>query len=182
MKEIMKLGSILLLICVIAAALLGLTNEVTIGRILEQREAAAQEARLAVLPEADRFEAIDASAYESLEQLFEGYSGDELVGHVAKTLPSGFGGGIEVFAGVSTDGTLTGVRVGSHAETPGLGANVTLPSFYDQYTGMAAETIGVAKSAPGEGEILAVTGATITSQAVTDGVNAAIETIDALGQ
>jgi electron transport complex protein RnfG len=182
MKEIMKLGSILLLICVIAAALLGLTNEVTIGRILEQREAAAQEARQAVLPEADRFEALDASSSDGVVELFEGYKGDEIVGHVAKSMPSGFGGGIEVFTGVSADGTVTGVRVGSHAETPGLGANVTLASFYEQYTGMAAEMIGVAKSAPGEGEILAVTGATITSQAVTDGVNAAIEAIDALGQ
>lgn len=182
MKEIMKLGAILLAICLVAAVALGVTNEMTIGKILEQRELTNQLARQAVLPEATSFEPVEADQLATVQgnepmimEVFKGLKDGNLVGYVIKTAPTGFGGTVEVTTGISAEGTVSGVRIGTHAETPGLGANATLPSFYEQYNGMsAAQELGVSKTAKSDTEIMAITGSTITSRAVTDGVNSSI--------
>lgn len=184
MKEIVKLGLILLAICLVAAVALGVTNEMTIGKILEQRELTNQLARQAVLPEATSFEPVEADKLASIQgnepivmEVFNGLKDGNLVGFVIKTTPTGFGGAVEVTTGISADGKVSGVRIGTHAETPGLGANATLPSFYEQYNGMpATQELGVSKTAKSDTEIMAITGSTITSRAVTDGVNSSIRT------
>lgn len=190
MKEIIKLGAILLLICLVAAVALGVTNEATIGKILEQREMANQMARQAVLPEATSFEALEEAKLSDIQgkeplvqEVFAGLKDGAVIGYVIKTTPNGFSGGVEVTTGISLEGSLSGVRIGNHAETPGLGANATLPLFYEQYNGMAADQeLGVSKTAKSDTEILAITGATITSRAVTDGVNTAIRVAQTLDQ
>lgn len=183
MKEISKLGLILLVICAVAASLLSLTYDVTIDKILAQRELTNQLSRQEVLPEADSFEAVDASVLEAVRseselvvEIYEGLSGGSLVGYTIKTMPSGFGGSVEVVTGIGSDGQITGMRVGNHQETPGLGANATLPEFYGQYAGKSAETeLTVVKAEATGNEIQAISGATITSKAVTNGVNLAVE-------
>ena len=75
-----------------------------------------------------------------------------------------------------TDGTCTGVSIISHAETSGLGANATKEDFRAQFVGKA--NVAVTKDG---GDIAALTGATITSRAVCDGVNAAIEAAASVG-
>lgn len=77
--------------------------------------------------------------------------------------------------GISVDGDITGVVLLDHEETPGLGANAEKDSFTDQYQQSATE-LEVVKTEPvSDGEILAITGATITSTAVTNAVNSAVE-------
>ena len=78
--------------------------------------------------------------------------------------------------GISTDGTVTGVSILSISDTPGLGMNAEKESFRDQYK-KAAPAGGftvIKNGTAGDTEISAMTGATITSQAVTDAVNDAI--------
>ena len=79
--------------------------------------------------------------------------------------------------GISGEGAITGVVILSHEETPGLGANAEKAEFLDQYLQSAPEGgLSVIKyQTPGEGQIEAITGATITSTAVTNAVNQAIE-------
>lgn len=180
MKEISKLGLKLLLICLVSALLLAVTNEATKNQIAAQREAANQAARQEVLSAADRFEYIEGSdQVPNVIEAYVGYANDQVIGYVVKTAPVGFGGPVEVVTGLGEDGSITGVRVGSHAETPGLGANVTLPWYYNQYEGLGSTgPVGVSKVEPGDNEIQAVAGATITSQAVTDGVNFALEAFE----
>lgn len=72
--------------------------------------------------------------------------------------------------GVGTDGTVTGVSIISMSETSGLGANASKESFRGQFVGKSGE-LAVSKDG---GEIDALTGATITSRAVTSGVNTAL--------
>ncbi|MCT4632165.1 MAG: RnfABCDGE type electron transport complex subunit G [Firmicutes bacterium] len=190
MKEIGKLGAILLLICAIASALLAFVNTKTIDKIVEQRELASELARKEVLPDADKFEKLDdallkefSDKNDKVKEIYVGFSGDTVIGYVVKTAPGGYGGAVEVISGISTDNSLTGVRVGNHNETPGLGANALLPSFYEQYNGMSVEgEVGVAKANPQENQIQAIAGATITSQAVTDGVNMAAEVVKELNK
>ncbi len=179
MKEIIKLGLVLFLICGIAAFALGLTNEATKDLILDNTIQANIEARKEVFPNADDFEELTdieefVSANPQVAEVFKAVEGGEHVGFVIKTLPSGYGGALEVIVGFDLDGVLTGVRVGNHQETPGLGANAQTEDYYSQYNGLVvSETVNVTKVdvVEGNNEIKALSGATITSDAVTNGVN-----------
>lgn len=189
MKEILKLGLILLLISAIAATLLAFTNEMTKDVIQEQRDLTSQKARMEVLPSATDFEEITGSDLEALmaidptfAEAYKGLADGAVVGYVFKTLPGAFGGPIEIITGISTDGTITGVRMGSHNETPGLGAKAKDEPFYGQYTGQAATALEVSKTEAGEGKILAISGATITSDGVTDGVNVAVKAFEMMAE
>lgn len=190
LKEIIRLGLILLLICALSAMLLAFTNAMTIDKIMEQRALASERDRKATLPKAQKFEPLEEGVMKSLKEKFpllkEVYMGydqqDAVLGYVIKTTPGGYGGPIEISTGINSDGTIGGVRMGSsHQETPGLGAKAETPEFYGQYEGLVGvEGLNVVKAAPKESEILAISGATITSKAVTDGVNIAGDVFKAL--
>jgi electron transport complex protein RnfG len=171
----------------VAACLLALTNYVTEGTIAAMNEQSNIEARQEVLPEATSFEAvseadladiISAAGIASADELPEAYvgmNGSEIVGYTFKTIPgTGFSGDIEMLTGIAADGTISGITILTMNETPGLGANATNPEFKDQYQGLSAtEEVAVSKTGVSGNEIQAMTGATITSKAVTDGVNIA---------
>lgn len=186
MKDIIKLGLILFTFCAIAASALMLTDQVTAAPIQKQIDQANELARKSVFSEADAFEPLAPAElnelkadFKILQEVFYAKKGGEVIGFVVKTTPSGFSGAIEVTTGISVDEKLTGVRIGSMTETPGLGDLAKKPDFYDQYNDKSTKTeIGVNKSTPGENEIQALTGATITSRAVTLGVNTAVQVVE----
>lgn len=170
-KSILKPTAVLFIICVVVSAALAGTNMLTADRIAQQEAQNAEESRMIVLPTADSFESQEDGAY------YTGLSGSELVGYVFETEASGYGGKVGVMTGIDTEGNITGVVILSHNETPGLGANAQKPDFLNQYLQPAPEGgLSVIKyQAPAEGQIEAMTGATITSTAVTNAVNQAIE-------
>jgi electron transport complex protein RnfG len=181
MGEILKLGAKLLLICLVSASLLAVTNEATKGPIQAQRDAASHTARQEVLSDADAFEPLEGEEFDALVaenpailEVFTGTAGGEMVGYVIKTAPVGFGGPVEVITGMSLDGKLTGVRIGAQNETPGLGAIIATEGFYGQYQGMVTDEVTVSKTEKTDTAIKAIAGATISSRAVTDGVNESI--------
>lgn len=180
MRDIIRLGLILLLITAVAAAVLAWTNDVTMEPIANQVLQANITARQSVLPDASEFEEMPKdtfAGYANVLEVYKGLKDGQLVGYTVKTNPSGYGGPIEVMIGVSTDGLIQGVSVGNHTETPGLGAKATDDAFKGQYNGKKAEgQIDVIKAGtPKDNEIISISGATITSRAVTAGVNIAIE-------
>ena len=162
----------LFLISAICAVLLGLVNNITPGPIAAANEAATNAAMQAVLP-ADSYEQVEYTGGNALVTAVY-KAGD--AGYVVQVAPSGFGGNLDVMVGVGADGTCTGVSIISHAETSGLGANATKEDFRAQFVGKA--NVAVTKDG---GDIAALTGATITSRAVCDGVNAAIEAAASVG-
>ncbi|MGI6110490.1 MAG: RnfABCDGE type electron transport complex subunit G [Eubacteriaceae bacterium] len=183
--KIMKVAAILLIITLVCTLLLAFTNSITAPIIAKQNEAANTKAQQEVLPDADKFEEVSGlsdkvsslqSDYSAIiTTAYAGYKGDQIVGYAIKTTPSGYGGDIEMLTGVSTDGKVTGISILSQSETAGLGAKSTDPAFSGQYKGLSAEedvTVVKGQSASGN-QIEAITGATITSKAVTLGVNAA---------
>lgn len=100
-------------------------------------------------------------------------------GFAVEVVPSGFDGEITMMVGVHQNGTVTGISIISHTETAGLGAvaaanNSKGEAFRNQFIGMRG-SVSVSKDG---GKIDAITGATITSRAVTEGVNAALRCID----
>jgi len=190
MKSIIKLGLILLLISTIAAIFLALTYNVTIDQIIFQRNAINENARKEVLADAEEFKPLNEDELNTIiitnpniQEVYMGYKGDILVGYAIKSIGQGYGGPVEVITGIDFEGTIKGVRVGNHLETPGLGANAQNPSFYLQYNGKKTDAgINVVKNNPQENEIQALSGATITSRAVTNGVNYATEAFNMISK
>lgn len=187
-NTVLKYGFVLFAISVICTLLLAVTNMVTEPVIEMRDEQKNIEAQQSVLPQADKFEPIS-----DLDQIKEdmpengdlvasidmAYSGNDLVGYTVKTTPNGYGGEIQLLTGIDTEGKITGIYVLDQSETAGLGARSTEQEFQDEYKGLSAEEeITVEKSGPVEGnEIQAISGATITSNAVTLGVNTASEAV-----
>ena len=182
-KDMFKLGLNLLIISAVAALLLAFTNSVTADTIAKRNEQANAEARKLVLESAQDFEEVkdvktDNSKGVKVSEIYEAKDASgNTVGYTLKVLPSGYGGTIELMVGIdSAKGQVSGINVVSNSETAGLGAKSTDPEFSDQYKGKPLEELSVLKNGtPGDTEIKAISGATITSTAVTNGVDAAIE-------
>lgn len=170
-KTIIKTAVSLFLICAVAAGLLAFVNSVTAPRISENNAKAAEEAKKAVLPSATAFsETTDANG-----NIYSvGTANEETIGYVFTTSASGYGGVIEVMTGIDAEGNVTGISILTINETPGLGMNANKDSFRNQYNGKSGPFTVAKNEASGENEILALTSATITSDAVTKAVNEAI--------
>ncbi len=164
MKYILKLAFILLLITAVVAGLLGLVNRLTADKIAENTAKKANEAMQAVLPSAS-YEKLEVSK----EGIAEAYKSEN--GFVVRLNANGFGGAIDMMVGVNSDGTVTGISVISHSETASLGAECTREDWRSQFVGTAGD-LEVTKDG---GTIDALTGATVTSRAVTEAVNRAVE-------
>ena len=183
-KHVSHVALVLLIISAVAAALLGMTNAVTKSKIAEQEKQTNIEARQKVLKGADKFtevkdiKAIAKKASKSnagiISEAYKGYKNGKLVGYTVKVAPKGYGGEVELLFGFNTSGKTTGITVVSNSETAGLGARCTEPSFQKQFKGLSADTTyTVAKhgSKTSNNQIEALAGATITSRAVTLGLN-----------
>jgi len=163
---VLRLTLTLFLITTIVAGLLGLVNYVTADTIAEQIAQKAENAMRQVL-EADSYEPLDVLEESAVTAAYR--AGDR--GYVVRVAPNGFGGAIDMMVGVDVSGAVTGVAIVSQSETASLGANCTREDFRAQFTGKTG-TLSVSKDG---GEIEALTGATVTSRAVTEGVNTALE-------
>ena len=120
-----------------------------------------------------------------MKEVYAAYSGDEFVGYVFSAVSSGYGGDVPVTVGVGKDGTITGVRVGDNEETPGLGSKAAGEKFTSQYTGKAISggIRIVSGPATADDEIQAVSGATISTNAVNSAVQASADLgVKLLGQ
>lgn len=162
----------LFLICLVATTLLAFANSVTAPIIEELAVQTEMESRKKVLPEADEFSDKNTNGISYAVGLDK--DGKEL-GMVFTTTAKSYGGEILVMTGIDQDGKVTGVELLSINDTAGLGMNATKEDFRSQFLGLV-NGIKVMKNSsnPDNNEITALTGATITSQAVADAVNAAL--------
>lgn len=179
MRDILKMGLILMAFCLISALALSMTYGATAQVIADGRAAADDANRREVFLRADAFEPIDEELLtqfqredDNIKDVHQVLVNGEVVGHVVKVSNQGFGGPMEIIVGFNNEGIIEGVRIGTNTETPGLGANVARPEFYTQFEGMTLERdIIVDKSRAGNNQVHAVTAATVTSAAVSNGVN-----------
>ncbi len=186
-KSMLKDAGILFLITLISGLVLGFVYELTKEPIRVQQELAIQKACKEVFAEAENFKILEyipevAMQAEFLERGVEigaVYEANDangaLKGYVVEsTSKEGYGGDITLYVGISTEGTLNGISILSISETPGLGMNaesVLVPQFREvpatmfRYTKTGSEDANV---------IDAISGATITTEAITNAVNAAV--------
>lgn len=171
-KQTIRLSLSLLIITAVAAFVLSLVNAVTADTIAEHAAAKRQAAMVSVLPGADVFSEL-YSEDETITGITGAYAGTRFKGYCVEVVPNGFGGAISLMVGVDEGGAVTGVVILDHSETAGLGSKAEDPEFLDQYTGKSG-TITVNN---GRNAINAITGATITSKAVTEGINTALTAV-----
>ena len=168
----------LAVITVCAGLVLGLAYGGTKDLIKQQNLLKAAASRQIVLPAATDFEEINRSAlsadeelYKNIKHIHRGTANGETVGYVLSITTKGYSPDLGLTVGICTSGLVRGVKIDSHGETPGLGANAARPEFLAQYANEGAPFTVVKIPTGKAGEIEALTGATITTNAVTDAVN-----------
>jgi len=175
-----KPAVILCLICLITTGLLALTYDITQEERDRQNAASDNAIRLALFPEAARFEALalpaDGTAPEGLNEVYKALSqSGQSLGYLFVSEKRGYGGQVPIMLAVDTQGLISGIRVLTNDETPGLGKKVADGAFLNQFLKQnAARPFALKVVDNGEQSVDAVSGATISSRAVTDAVNAAV--------
>jgi Na+-translocating ferredoxin:NAD+ oxidoreductase subunit G len=190
--KIIKPAAVLFIICTIVAFALAFTNSVT-REIIEERIAESEKnSRRSVLPDAESFNKIeniddmitDEPHLKTINAVYEGVRNGNRTGYVFDVKEKGYGGDMNLMVGIDSKGVITGVEIGNNNETPGLGSKASDEDFKSQFTGIAPKNkfrvVKEDKSEPEE--IEAITGATITSRAVTRGVQAAYDMWVELGE
>lgn len=166
MKLRLPSWAILLLICVVVGGVLGAVNNLTAGPIAQQAVEAANAARRKCFADADSFEKMELAEDSGVDACYMAMKDGQLAGYVAQVTVTGFGGPVEIHVGMNLEQSITGINVGgsNFSETPGLGDKAREPEFAEQFVGLTIPT------QLGNG-LDAITGATITSGAVSSGVN-----------
>ena len=192
-NKIIKDALALTLITLVAGVALGGVYEITKDPIAKQEAQAKAEAYEQVFTDAAAFEAVemddtltktirdqlDQEGYkaQSIEEVMraEDQSGETLGYAFTVVTSEGYCGDIQFSMGVQNDGTLNGISILSIGETAGLGMNADTPAFKDQFVGKQVEKLQYTKNgATQDDEINAISGATVTTNAMTNGVNAGL--------
>ena len=190
-NKIVKDTLALTVITLVSGLLLGLVNDITAGPIASQQAKEKEEAYKAVFADAASFETVTSGEDTDLESYldengFKAQNIDEVM--LAKddqenelgyaftvTTSEGYGGDIQFAMGVQDDGTLNGISILSISETAGLGMRATTDDFKNQFKDKNVEKFTYTKTgATSDDEIDALSGATITANAMTNGVNAGL--------
>lgn len=167
MKEMVRYGFILALICVIASGLLATVNSFTKSKIIAQAQAEEDASLKEVIPQGERFESVKSAEQTIYYRVYD--KENKFIGVAFKASGKGYSSTIEAMVGMLKDGTVTAIKILSQNETPGLGTNVTGRDFTGQFTDK--------KDLSG---VQAITGATISSRAVIEMVRNKVEEIKGL--
>jgi electron transport complex protein RnfG len=183
MLEIIKLTIFLLVVSAVAAFGVGYVNSMTAPVIDKQALKAKIDSFKEIYPRGEEVKEESATYRKNdtsplVKEINVSYKGGSPAGIIYTVEPKGFGGPIQILVGFDIETKkITAIKVLSQTETPGLGAKAKDPSFQGHYKGKSAETeLEVSKTPPTkDNQIQAITASTITSKAVTSGVNAARE-------
>lgn len=166
-NKVFKPIVVLVVICIVVTGALAATNMVTAPIIAEATRVAQEQARKELLPDAESFESLKDIKAENVDDVSVSTNN---VGTVITAKGKGYGGAITVMVAFNPDDTIKQIKVTEQAETQGVGTNVTVKTdFWGQFQGKTAEKLTVGEN------IDKVSGATISSKAVTSAVNAAID-------
>lgn len=167
MRDILKLGAILGLVCAIAGASLAVVNGITSDLIAARQEKELMNKLQTLVPAAERFEKMET---EDGGVYYVGWHNDTVAGAVLEGTAKGYGGDMSLLVAVDADGKISGVEVGGHGETIGIGTRALEPDFLQQFSGHAFDKQLVAGQ-----NVDMITGATASSRAVMSSVNNALE-------
>jgi len=175
MKEhdsMLRIAGNLMAACFIAGLVIGAVYFVT-APVAAQSAAARKEAALrALVPEADRFVEIDRQ-----NGWYRAKQNGAPVGYIVPASTKGYGGEIKLLVAVTPDEHVIDYKILAHNETPGLGDNAGKEPFRAKIRGKDAAHLIVTKDQGNKDDVQAMTGATISSRAVTRGVKTAVTAV-----
>lgn len=179
MKDLVKIGGRLAVICAVAAAVLGIMNAITEPRIEHIKEVRLEQALEKVskgMNIGERTPVPDHKVVSAYYPLYEGTDEGAPNGYICRLIGSGYGGEMVILAGLETNGEVFSVQLMENQETPGLGKEAEKQSYMEKYTGTGAEEpIPVRKDMLPQEQADTVTGATITfigiAKALVEGSN-----------
>jgi len=182
LRDLIKMVVVLLVICTTSGVVLSYVNEATIAPREYQYIKFVQEPSIKAVLSGYNNDPVKDRMQLNLGEDQEGNPVEKVVFPAKKdgktfevaysAAAKGYHGPIEVMVGVDPEGTLTGISIMTHTETPGLGARIVEPKFTDQFAGLDLETTKL--SAEG-GKVDAVSGATFSTLGVITAVDAALE-------
>ena len=175
-KKALHLGGTLFAVTAVTGLILGVVEHYTSQAIARVEQEARNAAYRIVMPAAQDFTTYELKENDFVADVQKGTDANGLAGWCMTVNSKGYGGEINFIVGVTKEGGVKAINILNHSETPGLGARSTEPEFYEQFNDKNDLPLKVVKGeAGGSDEISAISGATITSNAVTSGVNAAVE-------
>ena len=157
-KEFVVPAAVLTVICLVVSAVLAGTYQVTEPVIEAAKRAEADASRVVVLPDGKNFEEVSASG---LDNIVDAYKAGNGAGYVITGKAKGYGGDLQVMAGIDKDGKIAGVKLMDNNETQGIGSKTGEASYTDQYKGKDSTLDGVTT----------ISGATVSSKAFESAVN-----------
>lgn len=176
MRDIFRLAVVLAIICSAAATALALVYNLTKDPIAHQQRLKKLNAIRAVQPDYDNEpdkDFVDLKTNDGnggLTRFYITKKGSTYTGVVFAVSALGYGGPIELMVGINPEGTITGIRILKHSETPGLGAKINEAAFLKQFTSKNTRNMNWALKKDG-GEIDQISGATISPRAVVRAIN-----------
>ena len=163
---------VLVAICILVTGALAATNSVTAPIIEEATRLAQEQARQELLPEAEGFDKIEGIDVANVSDVYAASNG---VGYVVTSSSKGYGGTMTVMVSFTPEGTIKQIKVTEQAETQGIGSKVAGDaSFWTRYAGLEAKPLVL------DQDVDRLTGATISSRALTAAVNSAIDAYNAI--
>lgn len=182
-KSVMKQAMFLFMITVAIAAVLGVVHYITKDPIEAQLKREVNLSKKVLLPSATTFETVDITNYmvPSVKMLERGFDASgSMVGYLVTMIPKGYGGEILTLVGFDANIAITSYRVLKSNETPGLGDFVAKSDFISHFEGRVDFPINIVKVPAKQTDIQAITGATISSKAMAQGINQAVEVVKSI--
>ena len=162
MRKILKLAMVLLIIATVSGVILGITYTVTKEPITKQVKLEEEKALKNIFPKATSF---NPTISKDNYIYYEVYIKNKLIGYAIDASGKGFSGTIKIKVGMNLNKTIKAIRITSQNETPGLGTRIKRKKFTNQFMNKTLKQLGT---------IDAVTGATISSRAVSEAVQKSI--------
>ena len=174
--SVLKMVVVLMVTCIFSGVALAYTYNLTKDKIAQTEKEAGLSAVKKVLPVYDGIPQEKIINIDGVEKsIYIGKKDGKIVGFAIPSGAIGYGGMVNILVGIDTNGKVTGMELLAHQETPGLGSKAGEAKFKDQFKGKFLKSVSEVFSVRKDGgDIEAITAATITSRAVTNGVTEAL--------
>ena len=163
----------LTMVCIISGIIIAVIYYFTVPIAERKNVELTQKSMQELVQDADTFEPVDGK-----KDWYAAQKDGQTIAYVVPSTTKGYGGSIELLVAVSANGSVMDFQILSANETPGLGSNASKDSFRDQFDGKSSDALKVVKDKTNTDNIQALTGATITSAAVTKGVKEADDEVN----
>jgi Na+-translocating ferredoxin:NAD+ oxidoreductase subunit G len=170
--SIFQIAMNLTVACFISGAIIAGTYFITAPIAAEKAIMMKNEAMKALAPDAESFKPVSGK-----KEWFSAEKNGKVVAYVVPAESKGYGGKIKMLVAVTPEGKIIDFTILAHNETPGLGDNAGKLPFRSQFKDKESKDLEVVKDKSKENNIQAMTGATISSKAVTKGIKEAVEQV-----